>query len=318
MKRTYTKNKYLIISGCSYAFIFPDDLPLMITSDNVSRDMFKSFKIIRLGQSSAGNEFIVETTMIAVQHLLDKGVDPRDICVINNFTQIYRPMVKVPPEYFEKASKLVDEYVKDTRSIFGIDMKTIGSLTKLKNQIYSFLTIDWHLDGELKTWYNHQSKKVITQKTIQEHFEFYLSNIILLQTFLKKNNVFGIHFLMNNVFDGWTENFEHIYSNHHEPSVPSTKDTLHISDISDYTKVLWNSIDLDMFSFYSTEENKYGGIDEYMIDYFCDPKYMQDDPMRNIHFKTYFGNHPQREVYIDFANKFMIDKLKKWYDNSTR
>lgn len=307
-------SKYLIISGCSYAYIFPDYLPPIITSNKLNKSVYHKFEIIKIGASSAPNDFIVETTMIVVQHLLDIGIDPNDICVVNNFTQIYRPIAKIPPEYFNEASKLIDENIKDLREIFGIQMKSIGSLTKLKNQIYSFLTLDWHLDGKLKTWYNHQLKKHTTEKTIQQHFEHYLSTIVLLQTFLKRKNVFGIHFLMNNVFDGWNENFEHIYSNHHEPNVPSTKNTLHISDISDYTKVLWNSIDLDMFCFYSTEENKYGGIDEYMIDYFCDPKYMQDIPTKPIYFQTYFGNHPQKEVYLDFTKKFMSNKLIKWYN----
>jgi hypothetical protein len=81
--------------------------------------------------------------------------------------------------------------------------------------------------------------------------------------------------------------------------------------MSDYCKVLWDSIDLDMFAFYTTEENKYGGMDEYMIDNFCERKYMQDDPQDNF----YFGNHPQKDVYIDFAKKFMMDKILKWYND---
>lgn len=308
--------KYLIISGCSYAYVFPNNLPRIITSKKANQAVYHKFEIITIGASSASNDFIVESTMIVVQHLLDIGVDPNDICVINNFTQIYRPIAKIPPEYFDDASKIIDKNAKDTREIFGIELKSIGSLTKIKNQIYSFLTLDWFLEGKLKTWYKYQLRKQITQETIQEHFEKYLSSIVLLQTFLKKKNVFGIHFLMNNVFDGWTENFEHIYSTHHEPSVPSTNNTLHISDISDYTKVLWDSIDLDMFCFYSTEENKYGGIDEYMIDYFCEPKYMQDLPTKPVYYQTYFGNHPQKEVYFDFAKKFMTNKLVNWYNNT--
>lgn len=304
-------NKYLIISGCSYAFVFPEDLPFMIEPKSLNQDVYDKFKIIKLGSNSAGNEFIVETTMITVQHLLDIGVNPKDICVINNFTQIYRPIFKVPPEYFEEASKLVDDNTQDIRYIEGLEMKSIGSLIKLKKEIYSFLSLDWYLKGNVKKWYEHQVKTHTTQKTVHQHFETYLSSIVVLQSFLKRKGVFGIHFLMNNVFEGWDAGYNHIYSYHGKPTVPNTKNKKHISEISDYCKVLWESIDLDMFSFYSKEDNTYGGIDEYMIDNFCERQYMQNEPVNNF----YFGNHPQKEVYIDFANKFMMDKIIKWYNN---
>ena len=54
-----------------------------------------------------------------------------------------------------------------------------------------------------------------------------------MQSFLKKHNISNISFLMNNVFDGWDNEFRHVYNGHSELSLPNTIGTKHISQISD-------------------------------------------------------------------------------------
>jgi hypothetical protein len=129
-----------------------------------------------------------------------------------------------------------------------------------------------------------------------------------MQSFLKKHNICNISFLMNNVFDGWDDEFRHVYNGHTELSLPNTKGTKHISQISDYTKVLWDCIDLNSFIFHQTEGNKYGGIDEYMLDRYPNRKYFQNPEKLDL----IFGNHPDGQIYHNFTDEYMVDKLKNW------
>ena len=80
--------KYIIISGCSYTYRDPTHLVSLLKPFDI--------RLINIGASSAGNEYISESTIIAVKSLLEVGVLPKDIMVINNFTQIFRPVAKMP------------------------------------------------------------------------------------------------------------------------------------------------------------------------------------------------------------------------------
>jgi hypothetical protein len=146
------------------------------------------------------------------------------------------------------------------------------------------------------------------KRIVEQYFEIYLQSIVVMQSFLKKHNIFNISFLMNNVFDGWDAEFRHVYNGHSELSLPNTIGTKHISQISDYTKVLWDCIDLDSFIFHQTEGNKYGGIDEFMLDKYPDRKYFQNPEKLDF----IFGNHPDGQIYHNFTDEYMVDKLKNW------
>ena len=302
--------KYIIIGGCSYAYKDPGKylLPLRISENGHELD-YDDVEFLMLGASSASNEFITEAIIIAVSSLLENGVLPKDILVINNFTQIGRTSVKLPIEYYEIANDILKFDNFDIREYTYSPIQFTQSLVKVKNQIYSFLISDRNLKGSIKDWYDYQSSIIYTKKTIQEHFESYLSSIVTLQSFVKKNNIKTISFLMNNVFDGWDSDYNHIYNNHKEFNLPSTKGTKHISEISDYTKALWDCIDLDMFVFHTTNENKYGGIDEYLLDKFPDKKYFLDPSIKNF----YFGNHPTGKIYYEFAKEYMINQINDWF-----
>ena len=113
---------------------------------------------------------------------------------------------------------------------------------------------------------------------------------------------------MNNIFEGWSENFNHVYSNLKGPIVPDLSKTLHIKDMSEYCKYLWDLIDLDSFVFHKTIGNNYGGIDEYAIDKFKDNESLYlSNPKENDYW---YGNHPNTIVYSNFSNDYKIsDKI---------
>lgn len=300
--------KYLIFSGCSYTF----RSPWSITQQFFEPRVQGQFEILDLRASGAGNEFIVEMTTMIVDHLLSLGTPPENIIVINNFTQIYRPVVKLPVEYYPSANKLFEKYEEILLDFKSFKYSSIRSLLKVKNQIYTFLISDDYLEGDLKKWITYQIENPNYTQIAHQYFENYLSNIVLLQTYLDKKNVKNISFLMNNVFEGWFDDLSHLYSKKRGPFVPNLEGTKHISEISDYTKILWDSINLDNFVFHQTQGNKFGGIDEYMIEKFNDKKYIQDEIVDNF----YFGNHPLHDVYISFAKEYMFDEILNWYNNT--
>jgi hypothetical protein len=267
-----------------------------------------NIQLINIGASSAGNEYISESTIIAVKSLMEVGVLPKDIMVINNFTQIFRPVIKLPYEYHKKAEPLFHNDGCDRRIFRNILYESTPALLKFQNQIYSFLISNENLTYEIKDWYSYQSQVYRVKRIIEQYFEIYLQSIVVMQSFLKKHNISNISFLMNNVFDGWDDEFRHVYTGHTELSLPNTKGTKHISQISDYTKVLWDCIDLDSFIFHQTEGNKYGGMDEFMLDRYPDRKYFQNPEKLDL----IFGNHPDGQIYHNFTDEYMVDKLKNW------
>jgi hypothetical protein len=292
--------KYIIISGCSYAYKGSQYLLSLLTPFDV--------ELINIGANSASNEYISESTIIAVKSLLDDGVLSKDILVINNFTQIFRPIVKLPYEYYKKTIPFFDDIDCDRREYRNISYASTQSLLKFKNQIFSFLVSDKNLNGSIKDWYNYQSQIYPVKFIVQQHFEIYLQSIVVMQSFLKKHNICNISFLMNNVFDGWDDEFRHVYNVHSEFNLPKTIGTKHICEISDYTKVLWECIDLESFIFHQTDENRYGGIDEFMLDKYPDRKYLQNSEKINF----IFGNHPNEEIYHKFTDEYMLAKLNNW------
>lgn len=300
---------YLIIAGCSYAYkdpVYLINIFKKYKSEITSKEELE-IEIINIAVNSAGMEYITESIMISVDSLIQSGISSKNIIVINNFTQIFRPVVKLPIEYHKKAYPLfVDS--DDNRKFPNIELNCTPELIKFQNQIYSFLVTGERLTHEIKDWFYIQQNTFRIKKIVEQYFEIYLQNIVILQTFLKNNQIKHISFLMNNVFDGWNDEYSHVYNNNTEFKLPSTIGTKHISEISDYTKVLWNCVDLKSIVFHKTENNKWGGIDEFMIDRFPDIRYLQDKIRNNF----YFGNHPDGFIYHQFTKTYLLDILKDW------
>lgn len=298
------KKKYVIIAGCSYAYRAHGFLKKKLSK--------YAYEIINVGASSAGNKFISESTIITIKSLLDSGISNKDIFVFINFTQVGRPVVKLPYEYHLKVEKLFLDNLNDAKiyNNGSIKFQSCKSLLKLQNQIYSFLIMDDNLSDDIKTWFDYQKKINPFNKIIEEQFEIYLESIVITQSFLKKYNINSVSFLMNNVFEGWDNTLKHKYNNHTEMILPDLRNTKHISDMTDYTKVLWDCIDLDMFVFHQTETNKYGGIDEYMIDKYPNRNYLQNPKLKDM----IFGNHPNHKIYEFFSDDYINDKVKHWLD----
>lgn len=280
--------KYLIIAGCSYYWKYNKEL----YGNNIPECFLRDYKIIEIGLSSASIEYIKESIIHKVGELLNKGVDSSKIYVLSNLTNVGRYFVKYP-EYM--ISELSDNYKKSNKVgkyLTSSLITTIGDKTK-----------------NIKDWEKKQVSNIEKSRLPIQNFEIYLESIVILQSFLNQKNIEHTFFLMNNIFEGWYENFNHIYSNLIGPVVPDLSKTLHIKDMSEYCGYLWDLVDLNKFVFHKTIGNNYGGIDEYAIEKFKgDGTLYYENPKEKNNW--WYGMHPLTPVYSSFSDEYKIsDKI---------
>lgn len=304
--------KYFIIGGCSYGHKNPtiiEEIFFDKKSENFTEN--EHIKTINVDASSASNKFIVESIIIAVNTLLNKGIDSKDILVINNFTQIGRENVLVPNEIENQIKNNIESILNDNKFNREFEIKNnyyIG-FAENNNGLYSLLTSPENTNEYVKKWNNIQEKYFFKYKNPILYFEEYLKDIFTLQSYLKKVNVESISFMMSNVFEGWDKNFGHVYTSNKEWKLPSLKNTIHINQLSKITNILWELIDFSKFVFYETKENKYGGLDEFFINEIVDENELCDLGYHPGHF---YGRHPSIFVYTEFTKIVMINKILDW------
>jgi hypothetical protein len=282
--------KYLIIAGCSYYWKidkknYPNDIP---------EAFLKGYAQVHIGASSSSIERIKESIIHTIGELLERGVNGSNIYLLSNITNIGRQFIKYPDYMLNSLS----EYYKQENQI---GKNIVSSLTLTANDEYK--------SKDVKRWEKNIISNIENSRLPIQYFEIYLESIVILQSFLKRNNISNTIFSMSNVFEGWDDNFNHTYSNLKGPVVPDLSKTLHIKDMSEYCKYLWDLIDLDNFVFHKTIGNNYGGIDEYTIDkfngdeslYFSNPKEFGNN---------WYGNHPEAPAYSSFSDCYKIsDKI---------
>jgi hypothetical protein len=276
--------KHLVIGGCSYYW--------KNRGDDILRNepsLFKSsYEIVHIGRSGVSIEHIKESIIHNISELLESGVSSSDIYLLTNLTQIGRKFIKYP-EY------LLDDISDEYKNYYKIGNHVTTGLHQFHKK-----TADWEA---------YQKENIDNSRLPIQNFEIYLENLLLLQVFLKKHNIPHTFFMMSNVFEGWNHNFEHVYNKIIGSIVPTLENTLHIKDMSDYCKYLWNTIDLDNFVFHKTPGNNYGGIDEYALDEFNgDISLYNENPLERGN--KWYGMHPNEIVYTNFSDRYGIaDKI---------
>jgi len=276
--------KYLIIAGCSYYWRYDKEL----YRNNIPECFLRDYKIVEIGLSSASIEYIKESIIHKIGELLDSGVDCSKIYVLSNLTNVGRYFIKYP-EFM--LSELSEKYKKSN---------TIG-----KYLTSSLITTIEDKSKLVKEWEKKQISNIENYRLPIQNFEIYLENIVILQSFLNKKNIAYKFFLINNVFEGWSENFNHIYSNLIGPVIPNLSETLHIKDMSEYCGYLWDLIDLNKFVFHKTPGNNYGGIDEYAIDKFKGNGSLYYENPKEVN-NWWYGMHPLTPVYTAFSDEYRI------------
>jgi len=317
----------IINTGCSYGVMFRSFKEFTKGND-------VPFEIIDMHCDSHGAEYQKRSIIYAISKLIEEGVDPKDILVISEFSQPNRLFVELPKDdadymlsdrsYVEgtfildnKFKRLQDsyDYVNKYKSLNVI----FGDRVYLNPELddFSEFPVEHRLYLE-----SFSKKSPITYKPI-DRYETYLTNILSTQTFLKSLGIDYVFFLMNNVFEGYLDNMNHMYSDV-DLYRRITDDVILLPDLNEYNKIyefssylskIWNMIDFSHFAFYETDKFKYGGIDEYAMEKFGNTAYLAtadaegwDYPKDG--FVTSFGAHPHDSVYINFFIDFIYDKIK--------
>lgn len=291
--------KYLVVGGCSYAHNNIDDILNIIGLD---------IEPIHVNTPASSNKFISESIISICEFLISNGIPSENILVLNNFTQIGRANPILPKslktEIKESLSPTENRTFKDNPYY-----EFYNSFVSVLGRMYYLLIGYNKVPLSVKSWIKKQENYYWKVKEPITYFEEYLTEIILMQRYLKDKNIFQISYMMSNVFEGWDLDLSHSYNNFKKWELPSMQGYKHICELSRITKILWDMVDLDKICFHQTENNKYGGIDEYFIDKFKDKKYLHDDSFDTNYF---YGNHPNKEVYDSFTNEYIKPKLLKW------
>jgi len=325
--------KYLITSGCSFTrqeyrcntegncVDFENDFIEMWRWPHWIKKLYH-VNVLNYGSATNDNHTIANSIIYGVEKLLKKGILPKDISVIAQWSNFSR-------QAFFISNEKIDE--------FGIDLNGLAHISdwieeKEYNGQYGywFLTGGYgvgHVDNKIKEFLPYFIKYILSNDNcLIYHFEA----ILKLQNYLKLKGIEYITFdIQNNFSKSYTKDSGMGFPNYREKDkdkfseaildrkfIPNTWDFDNIYDYSDtpYVKNLIDMIDWSNHWFYSEDGiTKHGGIIEWAI---------RNWDISNI--KTY-PNRPldiNKEVYADILfmehhNK-TLEEIKyemdnKWY-----
>lgn len=322
-------DKVFLTGGCSYT------IPLDYLQYKINyRNRNTRTLINHLGLGSASIKYLKNSVITFVDYFLRNNIKNENIYVVGDLTQIGRKSYK-----FNKSEKQYVFNLIDTIDDWKPDL-SVGELKfkkypygfcELGDDIYSSLVADSsfynQLPNDIKngifTFMDYHNKL-----TLDELVEDYFSDLFILQEYLKKNKIEYTFYFMNNIIEGWNNTYTtHLYNNFFGKfEVPDLKNTHNIKNISSVVNSLFNLIDFDNIVYYSTEKQKYGGIDEYGIDNYKPTDFAGKEKLEIKDYYgpycTFFGQHPLENVQIDFEEKFIYPKMesfiKKHYDNQEK
>ena len=328
MNENFWFNKVFLTSGCSYTTrleYIKEELDI-IDSPNDDKTL-----IHHIGLASSSIQHLKNSIISFVDYFLKNGINRENIYVVGNLTQIGRRSYKFNKNENKYILKLINEVVefKEDNSLPDFNFKKYPlGFCELDDDIYSSLIVNTELYNPLP---NDIKKGIFTfmdyhnKLTMEELVENYFTDLIIIQEYLKKNKIEYTFYFMNNIIEGWNATYStHLYNNFYGKfEVPDLTNTHNIKNISSKVNSLFNLIDFDNIVCYSTEKQKYGGMDEYAIDNFKPTDFAGLETLEIKDYYgpqfTFFGKHPLENVQIKFEEKFIHPKMesfiKKHYKN---
>jgi len=257
------KYKYAIGSGCS----FGRHSWVKSMSENLSNEY------IMLSSPGAGNTQIIFRLISKINELIQLGIEPESILVVNMLTDYNRADILINKEDIIEYSQIVEssyDHGGPDRVIFVDDNGYIEErnnreeLNKIPYPNRAFLKTggigdDTGRDNYLKfirEWYKkYYSKESMFVNTLKE--------ILILQGFCKERNI-------DCFFTVWQNIFHHRIG---EEVRPCELDKIYfksydkplMKDVYPMSKIYWDIIDLDKFIFYENSEIEMGGNAEFSI-----------------------------------------------------
>jgi len=295
----------IISLGCSYA--------IDVAENNVRQCEILNIEVLHNNQQSHFPGSSIELLLENVKNRTNLKRF-KDYKFIMDITQVGRLSKKIPNEIVKELSEygelFLDNYggKDEPNGIVNLDLQIVEKLANWsENNYFDIFSTNMDIESKkegypkkYKEWWEKEWK-LHYLKSIEDHIKDYLITIKKIQ-----DELIGYDYkmyLMNNTFEGYfyKDNIlQHKYSNHNEYTIPDLKNTIEVKDL--YPK-LWKDIDLSKFTFYSTNGNTYGGLDEYTIDNFS-KDYLQDYGHNDL---TPFGKHPNIKVQRDFLNKMILN-----------
>ncbi len=257
------KYKYVIGAGCSFgrlAWLNPINKSL-------------GDKSILLSNPGGGNTLIIYRTIREIQKLIDSGVEPKSILLINMLTDWNRKDIVISREHTIEYDFIVDESYNHggvDRIVFINDDGDIeqrcsrDELNKIPYPNRAFLKTggihnntgnDNYLEF-IRTWY----KKYYS---IEEMFTNTLKEVSSLQNYCTKIGVDCFFSVWQNIFHVRSEG-EYSQCISDKVYFKSRGKKL-MKDVYPSSKPFWNMIDFDKFIFYENDEMEMGGNAEFSI-----------------------------------------------------
>jgi len=306
VNNVYMKSEKIIIStGCSYA------LGLDSFKKNTILN-FKSTDIKNFGAPASSIQFTKELIIHSVKHALNTGYSTDTIYVVFDCTQIGRNTKRVPIEYVNPILNNISPIMhsRDWENLI-YDSYSEGYY-KLNNNLYTTFS-DGNINKfpyEIKQWIDDETE-YSDKKDIIDYIEEYVETILIIQHFLKNNNIDYSAFFMSNVIEGWYYDsfLKHRYSGIETYNLPNLKNDLNISEISEPIKILFNNIDFDKFVLYKNDNQTFGGLDEFTIDNYDKTEFNDCNVEMG---DNRLGMHPSQLVQMQFEELYLKSRLESF------
>lgn len=330
--------KIILTTGCSYGKFAQSFNDL---ANNEKTNFTGLELVIDLHASSMGAKYQTLSIIESIEKLILSGVDPKDILVLGQYSQIIRKDVlitdktivqyidnipfqeKVDAEILKRESVLFPDIISFIQNEFTKDI--VNSLQQKKFFAPTFPKLsNYYIANFENISYDFPNKtindliKFYSQKEVRSDFFFidraidYFQNIFTAQEYLKSKGIKYKFCLINNQFSMF--NTDTLIQDILQTKVIDgeyylNQDYLNsnqIWEINSNIKTLCSMIDWNNWWFYENKDKNiiWGGIDEYAIDKFGVKSFSSKNTDKNL-----FGQHPDLYVY----NELIKNELMKEY-----
>lgn len=327
--------KILLTTGCSYGK-FAD-----VFGKNFITDANGLELVIDLHAVSMGSNFQMISIIESVDKLLSIGVNPNDIFVLGQFSEIIRKDIIIQNDFLvskidtafniepsEWPDRVIVKHTELTKKVLqNLIIKKIdpGDYPKFKNYYIINPEKDYQPDFPNRTIQSILDNYVFgmniefenQSKIDKRNVEFidrairYFQNILTTEQYLKSKGIKYKFCLINNQFSMYGENglqfnktTKFINGEHH--LIQDYLNSKQIWEINSIVKIFYDMIDWDNWWFYENKDKNiiWGGIDEFAIDKYGMNVYNNENKKQNL-----FGRHPSTIVYHDL----IVNHLMKEY-----
>jgi hypothetical protein len=352
--------KYVVTSGCSFTrqskrvgltgneYDFMDDHISQWKWPHFIKEEYPNYEVINYGNPTNDNTVIANSILYGVDKLLKNGVSPSDIKVVIQWSG------------WSRNSAFISQY-KQTEMNYGLHQDTKTADENDYAHINDFINVPKNYAGEhgyyiLAAGYNAPHVKVKSIDYFTEYVKHvfsadermieYIRNILLVQNYLKSNEIeykcftmhnnFSKEYVNDDKFPRWSPEDSNKTEAHHviyDKFIPITweSDLKNQFENSPYVKYLYDMVDFDKFWFYKEDDiTKYGGQVEWSIKKYNFDEISDNEDIPNILWMECMTNwdkgYRSKEDWVDFLNKtvfwqhtspylnkkFVVEELKEF------